>query len=489
MSALWKALCQCAIEELVLSDRWPQPNASLYGPHSKLWNLSNLSKLHLTLLWPPSHPSCYVLPGLIKLLQKTTNLVDLKLNFQGLPEVDLPVGQITCEKLFKSNALLNLRSLDLENITCNDGKKTIVFLASLTKLEKLRLVREHVRGEHDLFHGPGRVYPTTLESAAPVLSTLKEVEVTDLGLLRFILLSSTPIVVRNVLMTCAVDVPESRQPADLSFLQQCTSIEELHLSIYGYTHIEEYRADTVKCLQSIPTSVRRLALRMPSHLAHLKLTHTSPSKDYGEALRRLVNLEYLILPWTAIIYKTDKQIGFHQEDMAQSVESRAKYITKKAAEKIHSLKYVFFQGSHSIDATGDSSWKPNFDETDKEDRRFCVKITREVKEDKPILKKGFLKKVTASGATAKECTEAEKGSSSKAATERRENGSGKVKGKNDTPAPPSIKVELILTSCICPNCWLDEKVDSIDTRRHDSMDFMLESMMPMMSFDAFPFAM
>lgn len=497
---LWKTLQNYHLQELVMSEKSLFYNASLIGLESELWNMKNLSRIDLSICTVDGQRRHQLLTGLAKLLQESPNLKKLKLDLNNGTHSDV----VDFEQLFELQTYSHLEALDLENIQCQDGGKIRKFLASMESLKKLRFVHGHEEGVAQ--HSP--IDWKSLGSGVAhnhhiLLPALIDVDVTGLSNLEEVCLINTPKTLRNVAVICSGTTSNGPQvPDGLSFLRDCTSVEELHLAIYGSVNFDVSLPVTVSILNCIPTSVKRLAIRMSSTTE--KRINATPRKNCLQALSRLVNLESLILPWTLIVYfnsaqDTQLQAEGHIEPgaMAKIVENRARQMAKTLSKKHPKLRFVSFESDSGTNKTGDPLRPAEFlcDGVKVESgRSFVVEITRCVKRTSATVGKNLDVKKEASpeptSKTRKGRNSSQRKTSSDAISGAGDESDGKTasNSKNesatsDDKSIPSagavvqVKLKIVSHTCICENCWVggtflrdsEYEVDSDELE-----DFMME---------------
>lgn len=374
---MWNAAAKCPLKELV-SEYLPDVGSAA------IWRVETLTKIHVQ-VFQESTPGTN---GLIRLLQRSTNLQDLKLYHRS------PNGRKfqMPERIFKTmQGLQSLHTIDFENIEGKEdygNAKIQRFFASLPNLRKLRLVEAGItRGT---------------ESCTERLSysALKDVEITDEGMHMNVFKRSKPQIIRNLRH---ITLPYSSGGLCES-IRKSTTLEELSLLIYNFSDFEK----VVALLSSIPITVKRLAIRVVREKANMNgVSYFLLIREYTEALKHLVNLERLILPWEAVVsprakVKPSESASTNQQSNSgaprnpgdyfrlamQRVEADRENDRARRREATHraigvactfsnpKLEFVLFQGSTRLLPCGNPMWESTFDEKEYQGKRFAVKIMR-----------------------------------------------------------------------------------------------------------------
>ena len=398
--------------------------------------MRNLTKIDITFpsLYVNRAPS-YLGKGVVRLIQRSPHLVDLKLAAINRVNNGVPQYNKAFEGIFALD-LPRLRSLDLENVYCGGTKLLHKFLSSLISVEKV-LYR-------------GFIYDNEGDGPRPniYLPALQEIDI-EMATLKRILSSSTPSTVFNARACIHTESTDGQ----LHFLRTCISIKELHLNVYGCLKEDEDRRQAVLVLSSIPNSVQRLAIRMPDHREELSLTHASTTLNLVDALKHLQDLEVVALPWSSILFYS---FGDEIFSMADIVNRRARTIARQLAEKCPKLKTVVFQGSVEQDLACRPSWRVKWNELDDMGSRWTVRVTRVEKAEaddeedacsahsnakgKGVswAKKGFLR----NDKKGKSC----------------QNNTANKKPDPGLPATTFIRTEVLSSACVCGECWQAENM-------------------------------
>lgn len=380
---LWSILThRQTLQELIVSEKLPGWNHSIYGNSAGMWSLQNLTKIEIqTLAWKDNADHDF-LPNLGNLLVNSPNLEHLKLRLcDGAKK---GTGLVIFDRLFDIGSYSRLQSLDLENIQCSSDNLNKIgdFLTLLKSLKKLRFVQRH---------SEGRSVSTPIKWAVPRegasirLPLLDDLEVTGLDNLAGLVEVSSPTIVRNVIAISDKDSDSTGVHPELAFLRDQASVQEFHLTIYGETHQDDHIASTVNIINCIPFGTKRLAIRMPFS------QRSSPGKSYLRSLARLAELERLVLPWNTIAYiDTEDEYLLQELYMCGSyilqpmLEKRAKQLAKEMAKINHKLEILIFESPKSLikNETGDPRSQVKFGMNCVEEMENCliVKVTRGTKE-------------------------------------------------------------------------------------------------------------